>query len=247
MIQEAKAAGLGMTDQFLAQIRPDALGVLHDSAKGVFKCLRTRPRNIPCPDDGAACFHPTVSQRRGNPPITQAPYLPSRKLKAGEQIKMSIYADQHWNRTGIFLEAGASYTFSAEGEWMDRTIKCGPGGTNDGKFQLGEIVQMSGSFFGKIEGLFGKLTGNKSADFVATKRIESAPWFCLMGAIANDGGAANPQPDGSPSPHEYLEIGSGPFNATVQRPGCLFAFANDAWYFYNNNHGSVSLTVERTG
>jgi hypothetical protein len=248
MIEEAKAAKLKFLDSFMPQIRPDPLGVLHDSAKGIFKCLRTRPRNIPsiCATDPS--FHPSVIERQNNPPITQAPYLPCRTLKAGESVALSIYADQHWNRTGIYLEAGASYRFTAEGEWMDRTIACDPGGTNDGKFNIGEIAQLAGTLFGKVEELFGKVFKNTSADFVGTRRIETAPWFSLIGAIANDGedGKTNPAPDGSPSPHEYLPIGSGPFNVTqLAKPGYLYAFANDAWHFYNNNHGSVSLKIER--
>jgi hypothetical protein len=72
----------------------------------------------------------------------------------------------------------------------------------------------------------------------------------LIGAIANDGEkrGANPHPDGSPSPHQYLEIGAGPYQLKdLTRSGYLYAFANDAWHSYGNNHGSVLLTVERTG
>ena len=40
---------------------------------------------------------------------------------------------------------------SGPGEWMDGEITCPPSGTNDGKFHLGEAVQIASSIFGKGE------------------------------------------------------------------------------------------------
>jgi T6SS, Phospholipase effector Tle1-like, catalytic domain len=247
MIDEAAAAGLGFRQGFVDQIRPDPRGVLHDSVKGLFKALRTRPRNVPAFDD-AAKLHPAARDRHGNPPITQAPYHPTRKLSVGESASLPVYARMHWNALGIYLEAGAHYTFTADGEWLDRKIACGPKGTKDGKFQPAEIAHLVGSLFGKLEGAFQKITGNKNADFAMTRRLEKLPWFSLVGVIANDGLAETTTPgaDGSPTPHQYLPIGAGPLDVTVERPGYLFAFANDAWHFYDNNRGSVTLTVKRT-
>ena len=34
-------------------------------------------------------------------------------------------------------------------------------------------------------------------------------------------------------------------NAGHRRPGYLYAFANDAWGLYDNDRGSVQLTVTR--
>jgi hypothetical protein len=31
----------------------------------------------------------------------------------------------------------------------------------------------------------------------------------------------------------------------IQQPGYFYAYANEAWGFYNNNRGSVSLTITR--
>ena len=247
MFEEAANAGLVFGANFRQQLKPDPRGVLHDSVKGVFKALRTRPRNVPEVNGGVG-IHPSVLDRHQNPPITQAPYHPGRKLAVNQEVTVPVYAAQHWNRTGIYLEAGAAYEFTAEGEWLDASIKCGPGGTDDGRFQLGEVAQMAGSVVGKLEGLFQKISGNKNADFVMTRRVESMPWFSLVGVIANDGlgASSNPQPDGSPSPHQTLDIGAGPCKLKVKKPGYLFAFANDAWHFYDNNRGSVSLKVRRT-
>jgi hypothetical protein len=252
MINEAAATGLAFGDNFRQQIRPDPKGVLHDSLKGVFRTLRTRPRNLPNLDreqpSENSPFHASSIERHRNPPITQAPYHPTRKLGVNEEASLPVYAGQRWNRTGIYLEAGATYQLTAAGEWLDRTIASGPEGTNDGKFQLGEVVHIAGSLFGQAEKLFGKVTGNHTADFAGTRRIESEPWFSLIGVVANDGekNGANPSPDGSPSPHQCFRIGKGPIKLNVTKPGYLCAFANDAWHFYDNNRGSVALTVKRT-
>ena len=95
---------------------------------------------------------------------------------------------------------------------------------------------------------FRRLSRNRNAEFFGTRRIEGSPWFCLIGAIANDGlyGESNPHGDGSPSPHQHLPIGIGPLTVAIKKPGYLFAFANDAWQFYGNNRGSVRLKVRRT-
>jgi len=246
MIDEAEHAGLKFSPGLRAQVKPDPRGTLHDSVRGVFKALKTRPRNIP--DLGqTAWFHPDALERHAIPPIAQAPYRPSRKLGVGPSDEITIYARRHWNDTGLYLEAG-SYVFTAEGEWMDRSIRCGPGGTDDGHFQLAEIFQLAGTLLGKLEGVFQSATGNQSADFIATRRIESAPWFSLVGVVANDGGGvgANPHTDGSPTPHQHLPIGKGPFKLDLARGGYLYAFANDAWHFYENNRGSVTLRIQRT-
>jgi uncharacterized protein (DUF2235 family) len=247
MIDEAAGTGLVFAASFRRQVRPDPQGVLHDSVKGVFKALRTRPRNLPDLAAGAG-FHPSAVERHRTPPITQAPYHATRKLAPGEQVAVPVYAREHWNATGIYLQPGATYELSAEGEWLDRTVPYGPAGPKDGKFELRELVHLSGTLLGKLEEVFQTVSGNRNADFVTTRRVESQPWFSLVGVIANDGldGQAA-SADGSPSPHQQLPIGAGPYTlASVKKGGYLYAFANDAWHFYDNNRGHVILTVKRT-
>jgi hypothetical protein len=57
---------------------------------------------------------------------------------------------------------------------------------------------------GKVEGAFRTRTENESTGFEFTKLVESAPWFCLMGAVANSG---NPKHDGTVEPPETCRIG----------------------------------------
>lgn len=39
-----------------------------------------------------------------------------------------VSADTLWNHTGIILERGVKYRFSAQGVWKDSNIECGPDG-----------------------------------------------------------------------------------------------------------------------
>ncbi len=242
MMDEAAAQQLGLHPQMRQQVRSDPQGVLHDSRTGLYRAMRAQPRNLPeldrrnCP----ALLHRSVFSRLDNPPITQAPYHRSLRLAPGEERVFPIYAGEPWNETGLFLGADEEYEFTATGEWMDRDIKCGPTGTRDGKFQAAEIAHLAGSLWGKVEGAFKKLTANAQADFRGTKRVEDLPWFALVGFIANGG----EDDEGRPILPEIIPIRDG-INRTIRRPGYLYCFANDAWNFYDNNRGSVRLTVRR--
>lgn len=70
----------------------------------------------------------------------------------------------------------------------------------------------------------------------ASEWLRRAPrerWFMLVGSVGRDGGAP-------------FRIGrEAPCRPTAT--GRLFCFANDVAFMYFNNHGSVELTVTRTG
>jgi uncharacterized protein (DUF2235 family) len=249
MLEEAATLGLAVRADMKKQLTPDPQGVLHDSQTGPFKLLRTQPRSVPliAAQNAPGLLHASALARQAAPPIAQAPYRPSITLKPGEERELPIYAVQHWNWTGIYLEAGARYLFAARGEWLDRDIKCGPAGPKAGTFQIGELVQAAGSLLGKVEVLYKKLTKNEEADLRGTRREENMPWFALVGVIANGG---NPTNDSTPAPYETFLIGDGceypaATAASIRTPGYLYCFANDAWHFYDNNRGSVTLTVKR--
>ena len=251
MIDEAKSLGLVFIAAMEKQVQPDPRGVLHESYTDVFKLLPNQPRSAPRLDGTGSTastdLHASVIGRRQSPPISHAPYRPTVPLlKAGGSRSFSIYAVSPWNATGLYLEAGVTYKFAATGEWLDRKVACGPDGTNDGDFEVAELGHLAGSVIGELESLFKKVTRNPEADFKFTKRHDRleggrAPWFCLIGAIANGGGVAN---NGKPSEHETFRIGS----ARTYKPaesGYFYAYANDAWNFYENNRGSVTLKVSR--
>ncbi len=243
MIEEAGKAGVVFREEVVKQSRPDTLGVLYDSMTGIFKRLRATPRSMPpiVEKNSGKSVHPTAISRQKTPPITEPHYHETVFLKKGETCERTIYAMEPWNDTGIYLEKGGEYRFEAKGQWMDRNIKCGPEGTNDGKFYPEEIFHTAGTLWGKLEEIIKKLTKNDQADFLGTRREEKIPWFALVGAVANGG---NPKKDGTPAPHETFKIGKK-CRHVPKKPGYLYAYANDAWNFYRNNRGSVHLKITR--
>jgi uncharacterized protein (DUF2235 family) len=252
MIGEAENCGLAFAPEFIGQIDASHHGVLHDSYSGFFGKLQSRPRNRPLLEAGSPHYHEAAGQREKHPPITQSPYHhPTVRLKAGESSgPIEIYARNPWNETGLFLEAGASYHFKATGEWLDKNVACGPGGTKDGKFSPGEIAHVISSLWGKVEDAMNAFKDKPGVNLIGTKRHEDMPWFSLVGAIANDGpqNGVNPSPDGTPYPHQTFLIGKGtvqPLVINATEDGYFYAYANDAWGFYDNNRGSVTLVVTR--
>lgn len=243
MIDEVRALNLSFRENIETQLSPNPLGQLHDSVTGVFKFLKTRPRDVPLFFSSNTSLHESALNRHDNPPLTQGVYWETRLIEAKEGATIDVFARERWNYTGLYLKEGVSYKFSATGEWMDSDITCPPSGTNDGKFHLGEAVQMASSLWGKGEQLVTKLTGNHQVDFWYTKREEQFPWFSLIGMVANgvppDESVAD---QGNFAPHEVFKIGAGT-HFTPKRSGYLYAFANDAWQTYDNNRGSVRLTV----
>ena len=247
MMNEAKKAGLAFGD-VTGQIQPNPRGVIHNSYKGVFQALRSRPRNIPVIIQGNPELHDSVLARQSANLIKYPDYWPTKRLKVNESVSIDIFASERWNKTGVYFETGQKYVFDATGEWVDKKDTCDWLGTEqDREFTMGDVVRYGGSLLGKIEKLFEK--ANASTDFYGTKRVEEADWFSMIGAIANDSGVADPvSNDGSPTPHEYICLplyGTKASAFKVKIPGYLYAFPNDAWHFYENNKGSIRLTVTR--
>ncbi len=230
-----------ISDNFIegltSKINP--LDDLHDSYTGIMKAMLPRPRAIPnlCASDGTVS--PYVQTRHEDCFHAQAPYRNLTPFVQGVAEK-DIYAKHPWYWTGIYLEEGKVYDFSATGTWCDASISCGPKGTEDGRFYSGETVHLLGSFFGKIENVYRGITKNEQAEFFLTRR-EDAPWFCLMGCIANE---VEQNKDGTPVDHEIFPIGNSKKNYAPKKSGYLYCFANDAWGFYNNNRNYVTLKVE---
>ena len=223
-------------------MKPDPRGLLHDSVKGIFKALKTRPRAVPkVSATPSGEVHASAQDRHVNPPLAQGRYRP---LKEAFPLTIDVFAREHWNDTGIYLQAGRNYRFEAEGEWMDASIKSGPGGTNDGKFNPAEIAQIASSIWGGMETLWKNVTGNRQVDFWWTKREEDLDWFCLVGLVANNVPA--PKKDERQKierlPHQVFRIGDKA-SFKPKKSGYLYCFANDAWHAYENNRGSVRLTV----
>lgn len=250
MMAQARSADLVFRKDVETQLRSNPLGALHNSYKGAFAKLRSRPRNIEAfVAANHVRFDSSAIKRQQVSPITCPPYHPTHTLAVGENFSVEVYANTKWNTTGLFLSSGHKYTFAAAGEWLDSKDACDWKGTENSEYTFGDLVRATGSAFGRVEDLIKQATKNASTDYWGTKRVESYPWFSMVGAIANDSGPQSIVPnDGSPDPHQYLHMPAHettPF--VVKDPGYLFCFPNDVWGLYANNHGSVRLTVTRVG
>lgn len=244
MIEEMRSVSndLQWVDSQLEQIKVNVKDELHDSHVGVMKVLVTAPRSIPNIVTQSNRYHESALERRNDPPIEQGAYLTLRKLDVDTPAAIDIYARHPYSWTGIYLEKGKHYRFTASGSWVDSTIACKAGGTTDGKFQPQEIFHVAGSLFGKMETFFKGVFNKEDANFFGTKRHENAPWFCLMGAIANGG---KPHADGTHIPLESFKIGDERSSFSPLNSGYLYCYPNDAWGFYGNNRGYVTLKVEQ--
>ena len=252
MMDESNAKGLAFRDGIKETIKADPLGPMHNSYKCAFAKLRSRPRNTPAMVPGnETMFHESALRRQQVSPISYPAYHPTKILAPGESHCIDIFAKNHWNYTGAYLEAGRSYTFTAAGEWQDSKDTCDWHGTEDNNLTPGDIVRGASTFLGTFEGIFKKLAKNSSTDFLGTKRVESIKWFAMVGAIANDAGngeSSEVTNDGSSAPHQYVDLATHettPLKLTI--PGYLYCFPNDVWSLYGNNHGSVRLTIRCVG
>ena len=239
MIDEATKLGLSFNVNKFNQISPKYQDVLHDSYKGIYKYLGSKPRSIPPIDDMSV--HESAKDRHKSPPITEYDYKPTHYIRINETNSLSIYAAQEWNDTGIYMKAGEVYQFEAMGEWIDGSIKIRPDGSDDGMFHFGNLVHYGLDILGKAENFWKHITKNPNANQIFTKREEEYSWFSLIGVIANGG---NLPVSSSPEKHETFLIGNG-VTYVVKKSGYFFAFANDAWNYYYNNRGSVSLLITR--
>lgn len=242
MVDEATALGLRIDPALASQLAPSSRGVLHASTTGVWQLLRTLPRATPlvAADKVGTELHQQVWDRHQAPPLAQAPYWPTRRLAAGESASVAVFAREHWNCSGLYLEAGVSYDLAADGEWLDSSVACGPSGVH-GCFNVGEVAYLLGDAIGEAEAIYKRLTGKQGAEWWGSRRCNDAPWFALIGMIANQ-----PNMDGSGTAIEGDTFLIGDHRSwTPERSGYLYCYANDAWKFYGNNRGQVTLTVSR--
>jgi T6SS, Phospholipase effector Tle1-like, catalytic domain len=248
MMKESETVGLVFREGVKQTIKDNPLGVMHKSYKGVFAKLRSRPRNIPAMSpENNKLFHESARKRQQISPIEYPPYHPTRILAIGESVTVDVYANKRWNATNVYLAREQAFTFSATGKWLDSKDSCDWEGTQDDNLTTSDIIRAASSFLGKFEKTFQKLTNNYSTDFIGTKRVENIKWFTLVGAIANDSGSsAVVKNDGSAVPHQYVELPNHKSTPlAISSPGYLYCFPNDVWSLYDNNHGSIQLSIKR--
>jgi hypothetical protein len=249
MMDESENLGLNFRDDVKKTICCNPLGAMHNSYKGIFAKLRSRPRNIDAMiRENERKFHTSVFERQTVSPIDHGPYRRTKLLEVDETLSVDIFAGQRWNYTTLYLNRNEEYVFSAEGKWKDSSDVCDWKGTEDGQLSKGDISRAVGTFIGKFEDIFKSVSNNATTDFLGTKRVEDINWFAMVGAITNDRASkkavAN---DGSATPHEYVDLTAHEKDPLkIIEPGYLYCFPNDVWSLYDNNFGSVRLTIRRT-
>ncbi|HYD82975.1 MAG TPA: DUF2235 domain-containing protein, partial [Opitutus sp.] len=121
MIEESAAlpGGLVFEPKSTAQLAPDVRAPLHNSLRGIFKLLKTRPRNLPAFSDEDR-YSATALSRLKDPPLAQSPYFAPARIvppgqppnspippsnvpadrilkRAGASTRCNIYAVNPWN------------------------------------------------------------------------------------------------------------------------------------------------------
>lgn len=252
MIKESKDNGLVFRENALSQLKPNPLGVLHNSFKGIFTKFRSRPRKIEqVIESDTARFDASVFRRQSVSPIEHPAYWPGIKLNLDDShsATFDVFAREYWSPSYIYMEQGEEYVFSAQGKWQDSKDTCDWHGTEDGELTTGDIIRFTSSLWGVTERVFKQISQNRSTDFWGTKRVEKLPWFIAIGCIANNSGDEQEVGhDGSPASHQYFALPNHTTEDTALRvtsPGYFYAFPNDVWSLYANNHGSIRVTIKR--
>ena len=152
-----------------------------------------------------------------------------------QSASFNIDSSCKWYDTGIDLELGKTYTFTAYKNtfWNDANIQTNACGykpsdlkwTNPSRYALG------------------------LADLFNAKRYSSANWFEIIGCICDDKSNCpsgdcfrifncdNPKYDNMGNLTREFQV--------TKKGGRLLCYANDNSYFYFNNKGSITILVEK--
>jgi len=243
MIKEAELLNLNFYEDMVRQIKPDYQDVSHDSVTGFFEYLKTQPRNCPYLDPRlpAAAIDPSVADRQLKPPLVQSPYRHSILLKERESRQIPVFATEKWNETGLFLQTGVPYRFTATGQWMSGNFTSGPEGLSLLKLIAGTSTLIIINSWKITKNIFKLWNLYGLPELFFRKRAPKIHRMALVGVIANGG---NPSPNGIPDSPEVFAIKES-CRYTPKKSGYFYCFANENWHFYDNNRGGVSLTVTR--
>jgi len=256
MVDEAALKGLRFQPNMIAQIRPDFQGnIFLKHGTVLYKNLTYYPRSVPavtmdnCEDkipDQVESVHISAVQRSQNPRISQAPYFNTQYLQVGEQVETFVRADQVYNSTFVYMEAGATYKIKSEGMWAGfRGYPCGPDGYSTMAFVARPFYAMRIGV-GMLQSGCRSCSGNREVRLpllISTRRHETFPWFSVVGMIAS-GGTRNVV--GEADFHTVFGIGKEvEYEVTGKQGGYLYCYANDLWNDYIKNRGAMVMTIER--
>jgi uncharacterized protein (DUF2235 family) len=252
MVDEAAAAvDLPFRPAERAAIASDPVnGSLHGLGQGpwgavIEAAFQPRPRATPLVDPDRRLpdlIDDSAYERQKATRNDEKPYRPSRTLQPGEAADVVVEATEGWNATGLYLERGR-YRFTAAGQWRTPFGRSGPQGATPWPV----VGDAFGGVVNLVERGLRRVLANPEAELAGARREATQPLMVLVGLVANevtDARGRVAEREGTPQVHQKLIIGAG-CDADVERPGYLWAYANDAWGTYDNNSGRVTLTVTR--
>jgi hypothetical protein len=149
-----------------------------------------------------------------------------------------VPARDPWTDTGVYLQPGR-YEWTADGQWRDEGDWLDPDGTTEPG--LNPFTLLGGAAALVARTTARVLTGRKHPEwtFFGERRRPELPRMRLVGVVANDAG---PSPARGMTTHQVVDVGRS-HREQVDAAGYLYAYANDAWSSYDDNAGSVWLTV----
>ncbi|MGC4081037.1 MAG: DUF2235 domain-containing protein [Vicinamibacterales bacterium] len=178
-----------------------------------------------------------ASLRLTNAPVCSDELL---TLRPGDTANVRLMAHLGWNRTGVVLENGGCYRITyVSGVWQDKECRmCGPSGQKAGI----EARRLLG---------WGR-------------RVPSADWMELIGHVAHPRDWDTKERGGFMlldyllfrEPRELMQsliplgrhlkqVGDSVEVVVEADGGVFYGYANDWWLAYDNNSGSVLLSIER--
>jgi hypothetical protein len=158
---------------------------------------------------------------------------PGGRLTVGGHKSVPVRAARWWNDSGLEVLEGEIYRLEAEGEWSDAGIRSTAAG----------------------------YTLPLLALFTWARRARDANWFSLIAAVHPERGLAAVEPSAGNFVTGWMEslrrhvqsldrasqltdIGARQ-DLAIGRAGHLYLFANDAYFAYCNNEGTVSVGITR--
>ncbi len=247
MLDAMQRHGLRLRDGARETLRPDPLGATHDELERnpgwvLFGSWpRWHPTPGAVPDSNGTTLHRSVLERAaaveartGRPDLV--------RLEPGASRVIVVEAGRAWDRTGIVIEAGATYRVTyLGGLWRDAdAAPCtGAGQVASGLFDLRRYLTVG-------------------------RRVRGEPWMRLVATVAHprswpllERGFTDllrillvRDPDELTSQLAAIGQDLGRQDASVlirneAESGLLHVFANDWWQAASNNSGGLQLHIER--
>ncbi|WP_156895810.1 hypothetical protein [Massilia putida] len=155
------------------------------------------------------------------------------RLAVGAHKTVPVHAALWWNDAALAVAPGEMYALEADGEWIDAGIRSTAAGYSLPLLAL----------------------------FTWARRVRDANWFSLIAAVHSASGLAAIEPSAGNFVTGWIEswrrhvrshdlasqltdIGARQ-DLRIRQAGHLYLFANDAYFAYCNNEGTISLRIRR--